>query len=144
MGISQSGAGRTPWHIWVVGVLTLLWYLSGAISIIAAQHGTMPSLAPDEAAYYAAKPLWLEIMTDIGLIACVAGSLGLLLRKKLAVPCFALASVLILIQNVYELLSGTSRAYANSTAAIVLSLIMVIVLACWLYAKAMKRRGILR
>jgi len=46
---------RTPWHLWVVAILTLIWNGSGAYTIMMAQAGRLPNLAADEAAYYAAQ-----------------------------------------------------------------------------------------
>jgi hypothetical protein len=59
---------KTPWHVWLVGTLTLLWNGSGAYTIIMAQAGRLPSLSVDEAAYYAAQPLWFVIATDIAVL----------------------------------------------------------------------------
>lgn len=140
-GISRNRSA--PWHIWVVGSLSLLWYASGAYTIITAQHATLPGLTVDEAAYYADKPMWLALVTDLGLIATIAGSIGLLLRRAWTVPVFGLASILVLGQNLYEIVVGTSRVYANMGAAIVTSIIMVIVVLTWRYSRAMRRRGVL-
>lgn len=140
----QAKAARAPWHLWLVGAISLLWYLSGAITIMMAQHATLPGIAPDEAAYYAAKPVWQELVTDLGLVATVAGSLALLLRRKWAVPAFALACIVIALLDMYEMAIGTSRVYANNVAAIVTAIILVGVALNWLYARAMTRREVLR
>lgn len=144
MGQAQPAPPRTPWHLWLIGAISLVWYLSGAITIMMAQHASLPGLTPDEAAYYAAKPLWQELVTDIGTLATVAGSLALLLRRAWAVQAFALAAVVILLMDIYELAAGTSRVYANNVAAVVTAIILVGVVLNWLYARAMQRRGVLR
>ena len=135
---------RTPWHLWAVAVLTLLWNGSGAVTILLAQMGRLPNLAADEAAYYAAQPLWLVIATDIATLAPVAAGVALLLRSQLAVWLFALSLALILVNNVYELVAGTSRALANQGALIVTAIIVVIAILQLVYANAMKKRSLLR
>ena len=144
MDNSQSASQRTPWHLWLVGAILLFWYLSGAITIMMGQHASLPGLSPDEAAYYAAKPVWQELVTDLGLVATVAGSLALLLRRAWTVQAFALAAVVILLIDIYDLTNGTSRVYANNVAAVVTAIILVGVVLNWLYARAMQRRGVLR
>src|SRR5690349_9603455 len=124
----QAGTAmtKTPWHFWVIGALAALWYISGAVTIQLAELGQLPDLKPDEAAYYAAKPMWLSIATGIGTYGSVLASILLLMRKRLAVMVFAIALVLILLNNAYELSNGTSRVYANDLAAMVTGIIAVI------------------
>ena len=135
---------RTPWHLWAVAILTLLWNGSGAVTILMAQMGRLPNINPDEAAYYAAQPLWSVIVTDIATLAPVAAGVALLLRSQLAVWLFALSLALILVSNVYELVAGTSRALVNQGALIVTIVIVVIAILQLVYSNAMKKRGVLR
>src|SRR6188508_85887 len=102
-------AGRTPWHLWMVGILALLWNAAGAYSIALAQAGRLPNPEPDELAYYAAQPMWLVVVTDIALVAAIGGTLGLLLRRRAAVGIFALSLGAIVVTNGSELAAGTSR-----------------------------------
>jgi hypothetical protein len=135
---------KAPWHVWVVAILALLWNVAGAYTIMMAQTGKLPDLKPDEIAYYAAQPLWLVIATDISLLTATAGALALLLRSQTAAWLFALSLVSIVVTNVFDLAAGTSRALANSTAAIVTVLIAVIAILELAYARAMRKRAVLK
>lgn len=135
---------KTPWHLWVVGILTLLWNGSGAATIMLAQGGRMPNLSPDEAAYYAAQPTWFVIATDIALVSAIAAGVALLRRSRTAVWFFGLSLALILFNNAYELVAGTSRMLVTRGALIVTIVIAVIAILQLVYAAAMKTRGILR
>jgi hypothetical protein len=137
-------AAKTPWHLWAVGILTLLWNGSGALTIALAQAGRLPGIAPDEAAYYAAQPLWFVITTDIATFAPVAAGIALLLRSRLAGWLFAVSLALILINNVYELGAGTSRALANPGALVVTCIIVVIAVLQLVYSNSMSKRSVLR
>jgi len=143
MSTENANSGAAPWHIWVVGVLSLVWYCSGAYPILMAQYATMPELAADELAYYAAKPVYLELAAVIAFAGGIAGSIGLLLKKRWAVPAFLILLVAVLAQNLAELANGTSRAFDNQAAMIVTIVIALIALLNWIYARAMKRRGVL-
>lgn len=134
---------KAPWHLWAVGIVSLLWYGSGAYVIVLAQHGMWPGMEPDEMAYYAAQPLWFVTLTDIGLAASILGSVALLLRKSWAISLFGVALVLILGDNAYDLAMGTSRAYANSGAMVTTILIAIIAALEVVYANAMAKRGVL-
>ena len=67
-----------------------------------AQAGRLYDLDPGEAAYYAAQPIWFVVLTDISLLAAIAGALALLWRKSMAVSLFALSLGAIFITNGYE------------------------------------------
>ena len=135
---------KAPWHFWAIGVLALLWYASGAITIQLAQIGQLPSLTPDEAAYYAAKPTWLVVTTAIATYGSVLAALLMLLRMKAAVATYALAVAFIGLNNGIELANGTSRALANGTAAAVTAIILAIALFMVWYSWTMRQKGVLR
>jgi hypothetical protein len=134
---------KTPWHLWAVAILALLWNAAGAYTIMMAQAGRLADLKPEEAVYYAAQPIWFVIATDISLLAAIAGAVALLLRSRTAVWLFALSLVSILVTNVYDLAAGTSRTLANQTAAMVTVGIVAIAILELAYARAMKKRGVL-
>jgi len=135
---------KAPWHLWVVGVIALLWYVSGAYTIAMAQAGRLPDLSADETAYYAAQPLWFVLLTDVALFSAVAGAVALLLRYRAAVWLFAISLAAIVITNTYDLVAGSSRALANNGAMIVTALIAVIAVLVLVYARAMKKSGVLK
>lgn len=135
---------KTPWHLWAVGILTLLWNGAGAYTIMMAQAGRLTDISPDERAYYAAQPLWLVLATDIALLAPIAAGVALLLRSATAVWLFAVGLAVLLFNNLYDLTAGTSRMLANSGALIVTCVIVVIAILQLVYAWRMKQRGVLR
>ena len=134
---------KRPWHLWVVAILTLLWNGSGAITIALAQAGRLPNISAEEAAYYAAQPMWLVIFTNIATWAPLAAGVALLMRSRAAVWLFGVSLAFIVITDTYDLASGTSRALANQGALIVTIVIFVIAVLQLLYARAMKRRAVL-
>ena len=134
---------KAPWHFWAVGIVSLLWYGSGAYVIVLAQRGMWPGMEPDEAAYYAAQPGWFAFLIDIALATSILGSLALLLRRIWALSLFGVSLVLILGNNAYDLAMGTSRAYADSAAMVVTVVIAIIAVLEVVYANAMAKRGVL-
>jgi len=135
---------KTPWHLWAVAILTLLWNGSGAVTIAMAQAGRLPNISAEEAAYYAAQPLWLVISTSIATLAPVAAGIALLLRSQVAGLLFMVSLDLILLNNIYELAVGVSRALVNPGAMVVTIIIAVIAVLQFVYSRAMKKRGVLR
>ena len=142
--MNTEASAKAPWHLWAVGVLSLLWNAAGAVTIVMAQAGKLPGIKPDEAAYYAAQPMWFVAVTDVSLLAAISGSVLLLMRKGKAVRAFALSLVAILITHAYDIAMGTSRSFANQGAMAVNIIILVIAVLVLLYASAMKKQGVLR
>jgi hypothetical protein len=135
---------KTPWHLWAMGILTLLWNGSGAVTIMLAQGGRLANIGSGEAAYYAAQPTWFVIATDIALVSAVAAGVALLRRSRTAVWLFGLSLALILFNNGYELIAGTSRMLANRGALILTIVIAVIAILQLAYARAMAKTAALK
>jgi hypothetical protein len=87
--------------------------------------------------------VWFVILTDMSLIAAVAASIALLLRRRAALHLFAFSFAAVLITNGYELAAGTSRMLVTRAALIVTILIAAIALFEVAYTWAMKRRSVL-
>jgi hypothetical protein len=139
----SSSPRKAPWHLWVVGIVALLWNASGAYTIMMAQAGKLAGLSAEEAAYYAAQPLWFVVTTDIALLSAIAAALALLLRSRAAMWLFAVSVVAILVTDGYDLASGASRAIVSTGALIVTAFILVIAILELVYARAMTIRGVL-
>jgi hypothetical protein len=135
---------KTPWHLWVIAVLTLLWNGSGAYTIMMAQAGRLPDVGAEEAAYYAAQPLWLVIATDVALLLPLAAAVALLLRSRVAAWLFGLALIVFVVNNVYDLAAGTSLVLVDRGWLIVTAIIAVIAVLQFAYAWAMKTRAVLQ
>ena len=135
---------KAPWHLWVVGVLAVLWNGSGAAVIMAAQYGAYPDLPADEVAYYASQKLWFVAVTDIALLGGVLGGVALLLRSRWAAVLFALSLVAIIVTNGYDLAVGTSRMMTNTGTVVTTCLIWILAILQLWYAATMRGRGVLR
>jgi hypothetical protein len=141
---NSSSPTKTPWHIWVVGILALIWNASGTYTIVMAQAGRLPGMGADEAEYYAAQATWFVVVTDIALFSAVAAAVALLLRHRAAVWLFAISLPAIAITDIYDLAVGASRALLTTPALIVTALIFVIAILELGYAWTMRNRLVLR
>jgi hypothetical protein len=135
---------QSPWHLWVVAILALVWNGAGAYTIMMAQAGTLSDLEPGEAAYYAAQPTSFVVATDIALVASIVAAVALMLRSRTAVWLFAVSLCAIVVTNIYELAAGTSRVLVSRGALIVTVVIVVLAVLELVYARAVTKRGVLR
>ena len=139
----SARANRRPWHLWAVGILTLLWNGSGTYTFVMAQAGRLTGLSAEEEAYYAAQPLWFAVSTDIALLTAVAAGVALLMRSHMALWLFGISLILIVLNNSYEVVSGTSRMLVNQGAIVLTTVVIIIAALQLIYSWAMSMRGTL-
>jgi hypothetical protein len=88
----MSGSdSRTPWHLWVIGGLGVLWNGFGCFdfTMTATKNAAYLEPYPKEMLdYWLNMPVWMWLLWAIGVFGGLAGSLALLARRKLAYPLF--------------------------------------------------------
>src|SRR4026208_1526939 len=85
-----------PWHLWLVGIIGLLWSSMGVVSFLLTQmnvEAVMSRFPPQQREYFASFPWWADAFWAISVFGALIGCLLLLLKKRLAFPVF-LASVM--------------------------------------------------
>lgn len=140
---THSRHARAPFHMWVVGLLLVLWNGWGVALAIAAQTASLPLVDPEIAAYFASQPSWLVLFADIGPIAGVAGAVALLLQSRWAPMLFVVQLGVIALANAYEVAAGTSLLLTSSESRVGSLVLAVMICGQIAYARVMARRGVL-
>ncbi len=136
-----------PWHLWVVGGLSLLWNLVGAASYTMTELGKLEEMGfpADQIAYFYGFPAWAVAFWALGVWGCVLGSLMLLLRRQWAVWAFALSIIGLAGTTFYEWgvadIPDSMRSTGNNIFALV---IWAITFSLYLYARRMAMKSFLR
>lgn len=88
-----DGRMHTPVHLWLVGVVTLLFNSMGIVSYLTTKLGMLAEMGlnPDQIAFLESYPAWATAVWAMGVWGAFAGSVLLLLRSKWAVPAMAVA-----------------------------------------------------
>ncbi len=137
---------RTPVHLWIIGVLTLLWNLMGAFDYLATQlelEFYMSQFTPEQLAYFYGFPAWAVAGWAFGVWGAVAGSLGLLLRKKWSVWAFAVSLAGMLVSSIYTLGLSDGAQMMGTGGVIFTVVIWAVAILLLVYARAMANRGVL-
>ncbi len=138
---------RAPLHLWIVGVLAVLWNAIGAFDYAATQMRLdfyMSQFTPEQLAYFYSFPAWAVAAWAISVWGSLVASLGLLFRKRWAVWLFGLVLVAMAITFVYNLVLTDGLAMMGPGGMAFTAVIWIIAIALFLYARAMARRGVLR
>lgn len=139
---------KTPMHLWIVGVISLLWNAGGAYDYVMTQTQNaayLDMLSDAQKAFLDAGPVWFEAAWAVGVWFSVIGSLLLLLRSRFAGGAFGLSFAGLAVSSVYSFILADRSALEMSVARIgFTAAIFVVLLVLWTYARAMTRRGVLR
>ena len=91
----MDGTTKTPWHLWVVGILTLLFNAVGGFSYTMTRLGKLPELGMGEVeiAFFESNPAWSNALWALGVWGAIACSILLLLRSRFAVWAITIALI---------------------------------------------------
>ena len=132
---------------WIIAVIALLWNLSGLYAFFVEVFISQEALAnmPDEErALYQSTPTWIKIVYGIATISGTAGSVYLLLKRKIAYTLLVLSVTAALIQMVYSA-AATEAIQVFGVVAIIMPIIVIGfgVFLAW-YSKACILKGWLK
>ena len=140
-------AGRTPRHLWVVGILALLWNCIGAFDYLMTQTKNaayMSAFPPEQLEFFYGLPVWVVAAWAFAVWGGVLGSVLLLLRKRLAVPVF-LVSLVAMVITTFQIwvLANAAEIFPDTFSRVFSVLIFAIAVGLFFYARAMSKRGVL-
>jgi hypothetical protein len=150
---TDTTATRTPIHLWIVGGLALLWNAFGCYDyfMTRTQGATyiktmMPSIDGTAfMAYVNAYPIWASIGWGLGVWAGLAGSILLLLRHRWAVPALLVSFVGAVLGIGYQLARPSGIPHMDEGANGAMGYIIIAVaLGLFVYARAIRIKGVLR
>lgn len=145
-----ASGGGAPWHLWAVGIISLLWNGYGAYDFIMTNtqgeaYMRSAGMSDDMIAYFMTMPTWMFGAWIAGVWGAVLGSIALLLRKRWAVWLFAVSMVGAGISLVYGLINPMPPMPAGMEFMKFMPwVIMAIAVFLWWYAGRMAARGVLR
>jgi hypothetical protein len=132
---------RTPWHLWVVGFLSLLWNAGGGYDYVMARTGNASYVAmipegfrADFLAYLDAMPIWASTGWALGVWGSILGSVLILLRSRHALTAFYVSLAGLAVNSVYTyLLADTNLAMMAGTMAklFTVGIVIVLILLTW-------------
>ena len=151
--MQDAVATRTPAHLWIVGILALLWNGFGATDYTMTRMRNadwittmMPGTDPNAVFQWIdAFPVWASFGWGLGVWGGLIGAILLLMRNRNAVWAFAASTVGAVLGLGYQMMGAPPLAGTDTTMnKIMPAIIILIALALFLYARAMQRTGLLR
>jgi hypothetical protein len=145
--MNETPGTKVPRHLWIVGVLAVLWNGIGAFDYAATQFRYQPYMSqftPEQLAYFYGFPAWAVSGWAIAVWSALIASVGLLLRKSWAVGVFGLSIAAMLVTALYNFVLSDGLAMMGAGGAVFTAVIWVIAFALFFYARRMAGKGVLR
>ena len=139
---------KAPWHLWVVGVLALVWNGFGAMDYVLTRYDVTAytaMMAPELKLALEAYPRWMDVVWALAVWLPLLGAILLLSLKKSAAVAFGIGMVLVLVAGFYNyvMIDPPLNVIAGPYALIFWAVVAVLSILQWLYARAMARSGVL-
>ena len=138
---------RRPWHLWLVGIIGLLWSSMGLVSFILTQmnvEAVMSRYPPQQRHYFESFPSWAVALWAIAVLGGVIGCVLLLLKKRPAFQFLLASAIATIAFNLAGLFLLGGLEVMRETDGLGLTAIPVVVSALLAsYAAGMRKKGLL-
>ena len=133
-----------PLWFWVIAAVALLWNIMGCVILLSdvfAQEAMMESMTEEQKEWSRSTPSWIYFVFAISVSAGVAGSICLLMRKRLSVLLFTISFVAVLIQMVYTMLIAGGLQVMGPSGAVMPTVVIMLSIAWLLFSLFSKGKG---
>jgi len=139
--------GKTPVHLWVVGVLAMLWNAMGGYDYLATQLKLdfyMSQFTEQQLVYFYGLPAWAVAAWAFGVWGSVVGSIGLLMRRSWSMWAFVVSLAGLAVSSIYSF-GIANGAEIMGTGGVIFSLVIwVVAILLVIYTWAQTKTGVLR
>lgn len=142
----------TPWHLWVVGVVSLLWNCFGAVDYTMSQTRNeaylsavtegMGITAAEMIAFIDSFPVWMHAFWALGVWGALLGSVLLLMRSRHAVWAFGASLAGLAVTQIYQAMTPKPE-WADAATGMTI-MIWSVATFLLIYAVSMRNKGVLR
>ena len=137
---------KTPIHLWIVGVLAVLWNFMGVFDYLATQfkmESYMSAFTPEQLDYFYGFPSWAIAGWAFAVWIGFAGAVGLLLRRKWAFIAFSISLAGLAVSSIYTLILTNGLEIMGPPATVMTALIWVISIFLVWYSRQQSKAGVL-
>lgn len=132
-----------PKSFWLIALLGLAWNVFGVVQYLASVSATQESLiasgmTPEQAAVMLGYPAWMTAAFAIGVFGGTLGCLVLLLRKKIAVPVFAVSLAAYIVLYIGDITEGVFAALGAPQVIILTSVVAIAAALLWFARRSEK------
>lgn len=136
--------GKAPGWFMPVVVVALLWNLLGCAAFAMdamMAPADVAKLDPAQQALYAARPAWTLVATAVAVIGGALGCIGLLMRRRWALPLLVLSLLGVIVQDIALFVLVDGATLAGPVAVVLQAVVLAVAIGLVLLARTAIRRG---
>ncbi len=136
---------KVPITYWIVGAIGLLWNLAGIANFtyqVFFTDSMVALMSPEQKELILSNPTWMKIVFGVATILGLAGSIGLLMRKKWAITALLVSFIAVVIQMGYSSFA-TDALKVMDQSPVFPAMIVIFSAILWWYSKRSDARGFL-
>lgn len=146
---TSGDASRTPWHVWVIGILALIWNSFGCVDYTMTKTHNADYLAgftPEQIAYFDSFPWYENMFWALGVWGALAGSVLLLMRRRHAFAAFTISALGLAGSTIWQFMFSDmdTKTIMPPVAQVMTVMIWAIALFLFVYSKWAVNRGWLK
>jgi len=137
---------KTPMHLWIVGVLALLWNFMGCFDYLATQlklESYMGKFTQAQLDYFYGIPAWAVSGWAFAVWGAFVGSIGLLLRKRWSVWAFAVSLFGMIVSSIYTVILTDGVTMSGTGGVIFTVVIWIVAIFLLWYSMNQAKAGVL-
>ncbi len=145
--MSNAQPAKLPVWFWVIAGAAIVWNLFGVgayIGQVTTSPEALAAMPEAERTLMENIPAWSTALFAIAVFTGLAGSILLLLRRRLSVPVFGVSLASVLVQMFYWLVLTSSLAVYGAGGIVMPALVIVIAVFLVWYSMSAKGKGWLR
>lgn len=138
---------KTPWHLWLFGVLSLAWNAMGCWSWqqqVTRSPSYFAGMTLEQVRFIEQSPMWVSVAFGLAVWAGLLGALMLLFRRRLAFHAYVAGFIGYLANTAYTLFSGDAGRIMGTGGMIFAAVVFVLCLVEVGYAGWARKQGLLR
>lgn len=151
--MQQATSAKAPTHLWIIGIVSLIWNAFGAYDYSMTRMkntdylaSMMPGVDPSATlAWVDGFPMYAQVGWGLGVWGGLLGSILLLMRSRYAVWAFALSLLGAVISLGWQIVAAPPLAGAEGMMFEIMPFVIIAVAAAlYYYANRQKQAGVLR
>jgi hypothetical protein len=146
--MATSAEGRTPAHLWIVGILALLWNAFGCYDYLmteTANAAYLKQVPAEMLTYIDSLPAWTTAFWALGVWGGLIGAVLLLMRSRYSVWAFALSLIGAIVGLGYQMFMTEMPASMKAGFNQFMPWVIILVAAFQLwYSRNEEKKGVLR
>lgn len=143
---SPLTSSETPKHLWIIGIVALLWNSMGAFDyyMTNTQNATyMAEFTAEQLEFFYNFPTWVVAFWAVAVWGGVLGAVLLIMKKRMAAPVLLVSFVAMVVTAVHNFGIANGAAIMGVGGAIFSVVIFIASLALVIYARKMAAQGVL-